>query len=53
MLKLIQEADPLPSRFEDAWSSIQARSQIQTSAIAELVIELQNLLEIGHPSELW
>lgn len=53
MLKLIQEADPLPSRFEEAWASIQARSQAQASAIAELVIELQNLLEIGYPSELW
>lgn len=53
MLKLIRESDPLPSRFEDAWTSIQARSQIQASALAELLIELQNLLEIGHPSELW
>jgi hypothetical protein len=53
MLKLIQEGEPVPSRFEEAWASIQASSQTQASAIAELVIELQNLLEIGHPSKLW
>jgi len=53
MLTLIREADPLPSRFEEAWTSIQARSLIPASAIAELLIELQNLLEIGQSSELW
>jgi len=53
MLKLIQEADQMPQHFEEAWADIQTRSQTQASAIAELVTELQNLLEIGYPSELW
>ena len=53
MLKLIQASDPMPDRFEEAWAGIQASSQTQASAIAELVIALQNLLEIGQSSELW
>ena len=53
MLQLIQQTDPIPSHFSEAWTHIQARSQTEAAAIAELVLELQNLLDIGHPSELW
>ncbi len=53
MIKLIQEANPMPERFSKAWASIQARSPSEAAAIAELMLELQNLLDIGQTSQLW
>ena len=38
MLQLIQQANPIPSHFSDAWANIQARSPNEAVAIAVLVL---------------
>jgi hypothetical protein len=52
-LELIQQTEPLPPKIENAWKVIRQNADDEASAVAELLIELQNLLDIGRSSKLW